>query len=411
MTGHCHSVRAVFPGPRILGFILCAGIVLAALTEWAMLSSVPTTGLTKIFTPVEGDYVNFWAAGTLVRLGHGALLSDLDGYHAWLRQAISPAIAFHAWSYPPPALFLAEPLSWLPLAGGFALWGLLTSALAGWALRAAGAPPRACLALLVSPAVLANFGNGQTGALAAALLLAGLALAERRPLLAGLCLGALVLKPQLALLAPVCLLARRQGKVVLVAGTVAVAVCAASWAVFGTAIWRGFLAVNAPLSHELLERPFLGQAFQLMLTTVFSTLRAQGASLATAWSLQAGVTLGCVGLCWRLWRTPAVPPDLRLAGALALAPLATPYAFYYDLVGTAAAVALLATRARREGCSRLELATGLAILGTVWIWPAVYLVVNALAAPFLGPVLQMALVGVIWRQVRRVAGSVAQPPR
>jgi alpha-1,2-mannosyltransferase len=61
------------------------------------------------------------------------------------------------------------------------------------------------LAVFVAPASVMSVASGQSGFLAAALMVAGVRLARSRPIVAGILIGLLSYKPQLGFLIPIAL--------------------------------------------------------------------------------------------------------------------------------------------------------------------------------------------------------------
>lgn len=385
-----------------LPMALIPGILLG----WVTWRDIPNGLVTAINrTLVVRDYVNLWAAGTLVRSGATSLLFDMRGYWGWLRAVYSSFISMHTWSYPPPALFLAVPLSMLSLLAGYAAWTVGTLGLLGVVLRRAGCSLAICAAVLLSPAALDNALAGQNGALLAAGLAGGLLLAGRAPLTAGLCLSLLVLKPQIGLLVPVCLLAAREWRTLGWAALFGGALVLASFAAFGWQVWYGFVTVTSPfMTHTILNASFhRNEFYQCMMPTPFMAMRGWGGSLAVAYGVQGMVSAGCAAAVWRVWSRREVPADLRAVLALALVPLASPYAFSYDMVTTAVAVALLMRRILRDDFLPFEAV----VLALAWVWPGVSVLVTYLVGPGIGTA---GLAGLGWCAWRRACGIGALVP-
>jgi hypothetical protein len=189
---------------------------------------------------VVRDYLWLWAAGHLLAAGDVATIFDPQAFAAWNRARYSAQLDDFGWSYPPSLLFLALPAGRIPILAGFVLFASAQLALLACIGRLARLPGRVLLAVLVSPAVLANAFAGQNGALTAALLCGGLLLTGRRPVLSGVLLGLLTIKPQLGILVPICLLASRDWKAIGAACGTAAALFAASVAAFGFESWGSF---------------------------------------------------------------------------------------------------------------------------------------------------------------------------
>jgi hypothetical protein len=93
-------------------------------------------------------------------------------------------------------------------------------------------------------------------------------------------------------------------------------------------------------------------------SSVFWMLRSLHLSVAAAYSGQGAVSLGCAGLCWRLWRRGT---DQKLVPTLVLSLLASPYGFTGDMAMVCTVLPLLA---RREAPWRN------ALLAWLWVAPA-----------------------------------------
>jgi hypothetical protein len=289
------------------------------------------------------DALNLWIGGTLARAGEIATTFDPAALWHAEQAMFGQGLRLHTWSYPPPMLLLAVPLSLLPVGAVLLAWNAAGLALLWLGARAGGLGRAACLLAVTSPAALECLLVGQTGLACAALALPGFALLHCKPWLAGALLGALVLKPQMVVLAPVCVLASRNWRAAASAALSASALAGASALAFGTESWAGFVSRVMPfMRHEVLDAPWSGTGYQSMLATPFMAARWAGAPLGAAYGLQAVAAVGAVVLCWRTWRAPGGDALARAAFTLALTFLATPYGYGYDMPALAAALAGLA---------------------------------------------------------------------
>ena len=116
-------------------------------------------------------------------------------------------------------------------------------------------------------------------------------------------------------------------------------------------------------SHDLLVDGGLGW---LKIQSVFGMTHWLGGSQQLAIGLQAVVTLGCLGGIVLLWRSNA-PLALKAAGLAAAMPLATPYAFIYDMPILAIAAAFLY---RARAFDRVEVFAILAALVPMFAYAA-----------------------------------------
>jgi hypothetical protein len=334
------------------------------------------------------DYTDMWAAGHLVALGKGDILSDLAGFNAALRSMFGAGFPHQVWPYPPPILLLAVPLSALPLLPGFLLYTASTLGLLWLALRCGGLPPAACSAVLFSPAVADNALSGQNAGLTAALLFGGLVLVHRRPILAGAILGALIIKPQLTILVPVCLVASGNWRAILAMVFSASLLIVLSGVLFGLDAWVGFFERTRPVIAAVVEAPWQALPSQQIFASPLLAARSIGASMHVAYCLQAAVALVCAAVAWRTWRTPRVDPILRAALTGLLALVTAPWVHTYDMIPLSVAIVVLVATARRS--SRI-------LFGFAWFWPGAVVVL-----PIPLPLSVASVAGVAWIAWERV---------
>jgi len=352
---------------------------------------------------VVSDYLNIWAGGHLAWEGRLDVVFNPHAYADWLWSVFGTRLDLHSWGYPPPMLFLAIPFAWLPLVPGFLAWVAATSALLWIVLRAAGLPPAYAFAAVLSPAALENALIGQNGALTTAALAGGLLLSPRRQILAGALLGLLALKPQLGLLVPICLLARRDWRTILWTAIFGTAYCAAGLAVFGWQAWRDYLTIAGPFMRKYIDAPF-GLAAHYIMVPPFITMRAAGASLAWSYGVQAIVTVLCAALAWWSWSRRHIDHRLPVAFVLCLAPLSTPYAHAYDLIGVAVACVLMVQIVRETGDPQ---STENLLLVPAWLWPGCALTIGLLLVPGLGAFCVASAAVLAVRHIRRAESGPA----
>jgi len=288
--------------------------------------------------PIANDFVNVYAAGTLVDGGDAAAAYDWPRHKAAEIGAVGHDFAnYYGWHYPPMFLFAAAALAMLPYLAASLIW-LLATLIAYAASMAAILQSRAGIALALGfPAALWNVTAGQNGFLTATLIGGTLGLSERHPALAGVCLGLLTYKPQFGLLFPLVLIADRRFVTVAVAAAVAAALGVASWLAFGGATWAAFIHGMPAISHAALSDGAIG--FSRM-QSLFGLVRTLGGGERLAWTVQAaGILALALALLW-LWRSRAAY-ELKAAALAAGALIATPYVFTYDLVVLAVSVAFL----------------------------------------------------------------------
>ncbi len=289
--------------------------------------------------PRFGDFFAFWSFGRF------ALTPGLPGIYdpaalQHFQHGLEPAFtAAYPFLYPPSMLLVLAPLAWLPFAVAWAGWSL-----AGLAstLLASGVPLRSWTgaALLAAPTTLLCLIGGQTGLLAAALLLGGWRAVPTRPWLGGALLGLLTLKPQLCLLVPLALVAAGQWRALAAAFLCAAALVLATGCVFGWqmwATWTGSLPSDAAL--VLQNRSSVAQ----LMPTVSAGLYQLGMPDGPAQALQAAAAAVAALVTWQAFRAGVTTAAVAV---LAMATfLAAPYAYVYDLpIVTGALVVLLASR-------------------------------------------------------------------
>ena len=338
--------RARDPGPRPLVPVLACGIlaplVLAA-AFWGSGWTLPDATFRN--ATLVRDALNLWESGTLARAGKVAAIYDPMAYWAALEARFGSLGGLHTWSYPPPMLLLALPMSLLAVIPCFLVWNALGACLLWLGARAAGLSRATSLLAVLSPAALECALAGQNSLLMAALALPGFVLLDRKPVIAGALLGALILKPQLGALVPLCLLASRNWRGMAGAALSAATLATVSLAAFGWDGWSGFAAGATFLRHAFLEAPWHANASQPMLSTPFIAMRWAGAPLWLSYAIQAGTAATAMLLCWRAWRAPPGGTALaRAALTLALTFFVTPYGFCYDMPALAAALLGLATQ-------------------------------------------------------------------
>jgi alpha-1,2-mannosyltransferase len=295
--------------------------------------------------PEANDFGAFWTAGRLALHGHAAAAYDWQTHWAAEQAAYGYAVSHHAWLYPPLFLLLMAPLALLPLAISRLVWLGLT--LAGYlATIRPVAMHRAWLPFaLAYGGVALTIGFSSNGFLSTALLGGGLMLLERRPILAGALIGALAYKPQLGLLLPVALVAGRYWRATLAAVATVLALAGLTVLLFGADAWLAFRDSLTHTQGGILEGE---QGFNMI--TVYAAVRRLGGAAPLPAVAQAVAALSSAAIVVWAWRRPA-PLRLKSALLVALIPLATPFAYNYDLMILALPIGQLLAEAVR---SRLD---------------------------------------------------------
>jgi hypothetical protein len=331
------------------------------------------------------DFVNYWTAGHLAFTPHRLDIFTPALFLNWEHRLFDPALPFHFWSYPPPALFLVAPLALFPYIPGLIAWSVAGIAALIPAARALFKNGKDRWLLIAAPAAAINVGLGQNGAFTAALLIGGLALWRDKPRWSGMLLGILIFKPQIAILLPVAVFAERRWGVMIVAAVTAVAVLLLSTLTFGVDAWRGFFGPTLTMQQIMLSQG--SGPFQWMMPSAFMAARVLGVQAGAAMTIQAPFTLFAVWLTWRAYRS-GVDNTLKAAVLMAATFVASPQSFNYDLI-PAAAAALVLWRRDEGAVSR-----GLCLL--LWALP-VFMIAAQAVHVVIAP---LVLTGVAWKLYR-----------
>jgi hypothetical protein len=303
---------------------------------------------------IPTDFVNVWSAGRLVLDGHAAQAYDWDIQKQVQVTVLGQSYPGNfAWHYPPPFLFVASLLAYVPYAGAYISWAAMSLVPYLAVMRAIVGRPFGLLLAAAFPVVLTNTLVGQNGFLTASLIGGMLYLLPTRPVLSGICLGLLSYKPQYGLLFPLVLIAASQWTVFFTAGAVALAMAFASWLAFGTESWQAFFHWMPMFSQAFLTE---GRAPWGKMQSIFALVRYFGGTEQLAWVFQwimSAVVAVVLALMWRSRSNIAYP--LKAAALAAGTLLVTPYLFLYDLMVLAIAVAFLVRIGLRGDFERYEL--------------------------------------------------------
>jgi hypothetical protein len=366
-------------------------LLLAATVGLALIWIVTARGGVDLAgKPLGTDFISFWTASDLTLRGDAAGAYDKATHLSAEEALFGPTDGYTAFFYPPPYLLVCLPLALLPYFASLIVW-LAATGFAYWRVLRAWAGPRFETAVLLAfPAFLVNAGHGQNGFLSAALIGAGALALERRPVVAGLLLGALVYKPQLALMIPIALIASRRWTTFAAAAVTAAALCAASYAIWGEPVWRGFLDAS-PLARAALERHLVGDE---KMQSVFAAVRLLHGPLALAYGAQGLTALAAAAaLLWlqrRDFRGPSEAPAL-IAATL----LASPFLLDYDLTLLAFPLAYLARRGPERGFAPFEKS----VLVLVYLLPlASRILAGGLDLPIAAPTIAATLYLVVRRR-------------
>jgi arabinofuranan 3-O-arabinosyltransferase len=293
--------------------------------------------------PIANDFVNVWAAGTLVLEGRPAAAYDWTIH----RDAEVAALGhdfhgYYGWHYPPAFLFVAAALASLPYLTALIAWAAATLAAYAAMVRTIMGGRLGLLLACAFPGVVWNVSVGQNGFLTAALMGFALTNLTRRPLVAGMFLGLLTYKPQFGILFPIVLAFERRWRVIAGAAATAGALAAVSLATFGSESWSAFFAWMPVTGAAVFAD---GRAGLDKLQSVFGVVRWLGGGMTAAWIAQGLLVAGATLALVLLWRR-SLAEEIKMAALAVGSLLATPYLYIYDFPVLASLSA--ATRAARR---------------------------------------------------------------
>ena len=295
--------------------------------------------------PVGGDFVAFWTAAKSLAAGGGAEIYDPAIFKDRLLE-FAPVLETYnlTWQYPPTFYFTISFLALLPFGLGYALWTGGSIAIFAATLRSARIKGAPLLFVLAAPVVFQAAITGQTGFLAAGLLIGAGLFPDKRPMVAGICAALLTMKPQLGVLLPFAFIAGGYWRAFFWAAAGTATLCLASIAAFGVEPWFAFF--DSILGASLALRDGVMPLFKM--PTIFAAFTLAGATN------EISLVIHGLGAIAALWATIAVwrrndSNALRLGVLCAGAFFVSPYLFYYELVILAAPIALLALEAREKG--------------------------------------------------------------
>ena len=328
------------------------------------------------FEPVGGDFINLFTAANLMVSGQTDQIFAHEQFMAFQRSIIDADIGLRLWAYPPHSLFFIAPFAWLGFVPSLVVWSTLGVGLLTFAARRFGFSWRETGIVVLSPAVLYCVVLGQSGNLAAALLLIALSNRHASDRLSIGAAALLTIKPQTGFLLPLIWLIRRQWHLLVLTTALVLVLGVASLILFGVETWQAYLFDSAT-TLTALEKYGSGP-FTRMVPSLFMSVRLLGGSgdLALNIHLIFAVLIG-VALIWRLRRTPE--RDRQHALLFLGICLITPYLHHYDLSQLVCAAVLMVRHApEKPGIQR-----ALTYIGSVFAWglPHLMLVLIALGLP------------------------------
>lgn len=341
--------------------------------------------------PIGTDFSNVYAAGALTWQGRSA-----EAYSPPLQHAAEKAVfdgrevPFYGWHYPPFFLGIAVLVAAVPYAWGLAIWLVASFAAYLAAIRAILPRPETWLVASAFPAVFVNVGHGQNGFLTTALLGGALHWLDRRPVLSGVLIGLLAYKPQFGVLIPIALVAGGRWRTVAAAAATVAVLVAVSFLTLGSGIWHAFTDSMNFTQTVVLEQG--GTGWQ-KIQSIFSAVRAWGASVPVAYAVQASLLLSLAASMAWLWHSDAAF-ELKAAALAVGSLLATPYVLDYDLVVLAIAIAFFTRYGVRQGFRDYEIS----VLAAAWIVPLLSRSIAGVTTIPLGLLVMLALYAFVLRR-------------
>ncbi len=368
--------------------------LIVTLVSFAVLLATSNGFMDRLGRPLGTDFMAFHVAGTVALEDGGAAAYDPQRQYAEHQERLGREVPpFWPYLYPPAFLFVAMALAALPYLAAWLVWMGATLALYAAAMQRLAPGAFAALLALALPAVYTNFLHGQNGFLIAALFAFGLrSLFEGRSIAAGIALGLIAIKPQYGLLIPIALGAGGYWCAFAAAGATVAAQIALPTAIFGPEIWAGFFETMLAARTEIVEAGAIG--FE-KIQSVFAEARFLGAPVALAYALQGAAAATLSVAIFRLWRGK-ISAEVKGAGLVVAAILATPYAVDYDLVILAPAMALLIQEGIKGGFLPFEKS----ILLFAAVAPVIARAIGSATHVSLGLLAMLALFGVILRRAR-----------
>jgi hypothetical protein len=293
----------------------------------------------RLGKPIGTDFAMFWSASRTLRSAGAAVLYSSSAFFNAPQEllGVRPQDLFPSFIYPPAALLVYYPLSFLPYLPSLFAW-LATgmAAYLGAMFRIAGGSRLTLLVALAFPAVFVVVGHGHSSFLSAGLLGWALALLPQRPWRAGILFGLLAFKPHLAMLVPIALVAGREWRALAGAALSAAGSTLLALLAFGVDAWTAFLHA-LPRGRDQLE---LGLVDYYKLQSAFGAVQNLGGSVPLAYTVQAAILIVAAIAVAAAWRRRDA--SLRAVALVLGTLLATPYLLDYDLLLLAVAGAFAA---------------------------------------------------------------------
>lgn len=324
--------------------------------------------------PVATDFITFYSASQLLQRNPPGNLYKASSIHEAQKILANVKVELFAWHYPPTFMLIIYPLHLFNYYSAWIIWTVVTLIPLLVVLRIIYPHSLSVLVFLAFPGTFQNIIHGQNGFLTAFLLGAGLWLLNRKPLISGLLLGSLIYKPHFAILVVPALLAGKHYRAL--AGFAAAIVFWITTPImfWGISPWAAFFD-NLPFAGHLLETgalPFfkiptsLSGALMIGLSAHLSRIVQL---ISSAFAITSAIYI------WRNSNDHCLKASTLIVSAL----LASPFAFDYDLVILAPAIACLLATKVQGNISRQ--AWALFFWTLPFLAPAVAVITNIQIAP------------------------------
>ena len=324
-------------------------------------------------TVFGGDFVVFWTVANSIFAENLTAIYNAGDFEARLAENFPGRDAFNvSWQYPPTMLFLVAPFAALSYLPALFVWWAVNLSLFAAVIRTLGRDRLTLLLALASAAVFQGLITGQTGFLTASLLALAAYKPAQRPLMAGIAAGILTIKPQFGLLIPIAFAAAGCWRAFGVAAATGAGLAVLSFLFFGADIWLAWFEAVTTHGGRLQSEIFP----YYKVISPYGALMVIGAPSAFAISAHCATAIALCAFVFLVWRH-VDDWGLQLMALCAAAPLATPYAFYYELPIFVLPLALVARRAIETGWLRAERA------GIIVLWAAPLFITNFAGANFI----------------------------
>jgi len=321
-----------------------------------------STNLVTIHGPVfGGDFIAFWTAAKDAFSNNYIALYQPEMFEQRLGE-LFPSDDAHrlSWQYPPTMTLLIAPFGALPYLASYGAWAIISTGIFVFVLSRFWTDRTALFYAVFSLAAFQGWITGQTGFFTAALLALAAGFADRRPIVAGLAAGLLTVKPQLGLLIPIAFIAAGCWRAFAAAAITSMALAGVSVLVFGMDAWVAFF--EAVTGHGERMQTAVFPVYKVI--SPFGGMAMAGVPQSAALAIHGVFAMALAVFVFAVWRR-IKDWDLRLMALCAAAPLATPYAFYYELAVFIPPIFLVARRALETGWLRGEKPA----LMVLWIAP------------------------------------------